>query len=222
MALRKYVPKAYRDDRALVTVETKGFRFNVTAHNLMGLHNVHYMQVHVDSKERLIVFELMVGTKKQADCLKLRTGGVLTGKGLVSENDWIKEVARQDVAYRKFEVRRYSDHEVQGWSIQLMPAFEKSVVPSQIARLDSDGKGIYRYRGGSNGNEVVYIGKGSIRDRFQQEPQRRGWGVSRIEYSIVNDDQTAYEWEAYWIRRFQDENNGRIPRFNQVGGRSSS
>ena len=224
MALRKYVPKAYRDDRCLVTIDVASFKFNVAARNLAGLHDVHYMQVHLDSEDRLIVFEPMQGAKKMEGWIKLGTrkgNKSLTAKGIVSRNEWIKAVARQDIADRKFEIHRY-DGEVQGWSIQLMPAFEKSVVPSEIPDIDTGEKGIYRYRGGDNGDEVIYIGKGSIRDRFQQESQRRDWEVSRIEYSIVKDDQRAYEWEAYWIRRFQDENNGRLPRFNQVGGRSLS
>lgn len=224
MALRKYVPKPYRDDRCLVTVDAASFKFNVAARNLAQLHDVHYMQVHLDSDERLIVFEPMDGTSKEAGWLKLgarRGNKSLPAKGIVSSNDWIKAVAGQDIANRKFELRRY-DGEVRGWSIQLMPAFEKSVVPSEIQRLESAEKGIYRYRGGDSGDEVIYIGKGSVRDRFQQESQRKGWEVSRIEYSIMEDDQKAYEWEAFWLRRFQDESDGCLPRFNQVGGRSLS
>ena len=223
MALRKYVPKAYQDDRGLVTVDATSFKFNATARNLAQLHDVHYMQVHMDSDERLIVFEPMTGTHKMPDWLKLgsrRGHKSLPAKGIVSSNDWIRAVARQEIADRKFEIRRYDDGDVRGWAIQLMPAFEKSVVPSEIQRLESCEKGIYRYRGGDSGDEVIYIGKGSIRDRYQRESQREGWAVSRIDYSLVEDDQRAFEWEAFWIRRFQDENNGRLPRFNRVGGRN--
>ncbi|MCY3839956.1 MAG: hypothetical protein OXH09_15105 [Gammaproteobacteria bacterium] len=220
MALSKYIPKTYQDGRGLVTVDAASFKFNVAARNVAELRDVHYMQVHLDSEERLIVFQPMTGTQKMTDWLKLgsRKGSKsLPAKGIVSSNDWIKAVSRQDIADRKFEIRRY-DGEVRGWSIQLMPAFEKSVVPSEIHRLENGEKGIYRYRGGDSGDEVIYIGKGSVRDRFQQESQRKDWEVARIEYSIVKDDQIALEWEAFWIRRFQDENNGRLPRFNQVGG----
>ena len=106
-----------------------------------------------------------------------------------------------------------------------MPAFEESILPSQISRLDSRIKGIYRYRGGNDGEEIVYIGKGSIKDRFEQEPRRRNWKIARIEYSaIAGDDseQQAYEWEAYWIQRFRHENNGNRPRYNRVDGHGSA
>lgn len=102
-----------------------------------------------------------------------------------------------------------------------MPAFEESIEPSGIRELASSVKGIYRYRGGDDGEEVIYLGKGSIRDRFEQESLRRGWKVSRIEYSVIrndDNDQMAYEWEAWWIRQFKKENNGRRPRYNQVDG----
>ena len=92
-------------------------------------------------------------------------------------------------------------------------------MPSKIGGLGSEVKGIYRYRGGNDGDEVIYIGKGSIRDRFEQEPSRReGWGVSIIEYSIIGDDRIAYEWEAWWIEQFKRQHNGRRPRYNQADG----
>lgn len=220
MALRKYVPKSYRDDRCLVTVDAASFKFNAAARSRARLQDFHYMQVHFDPEERLIVFEPMPGARKKAGWLKLgRESKSLPAKGIVSSNDWIKAVAsHQDIADRKFEISPY-DGDVRGWSIQLMPAFEKFVVPSEIHRVEEGARGIYRYRGGDSGDEVIYIGKGNVRARLRQESQRKDWQVSRIEYSVIKDDQRAYEWEAFWIRRYQAENNGRLPRFNQVGGR---
>ncbi|MCY3821476.1 MAG: hypothetical protein OXH52_19340 [Gammaproteobacteria bacterium] len=99
--------------------------------------------------------------------------------------------------------------------IRLMPAFEESITPSRITESRDDLKGIYRYLGGGDGQEVIYIGKGSIRRRFQEEAARRQWNVSRIEYSALDDDQTAYEWEAWWIQRHREEHGDR-PRYNSV------
>ncbi len=59
------------------------------------------------------------------------------------------------------------------------------------------------------GDEVVYIGKGSIRDRYQTDPRRASWGISKIEYSVIKDDQKALEWEDWWLKRFRKENKGR-------------
>ena len=106
-----------------------------------------------------------------------------------------------------------------GWYIQLMPAFEQSITPSAIDQLGRGIKGIYRYLGGKGGQEVVYIGKGAVKDRYLQEKVRREWNVSKIEYSHIEDDQTAYEWEAWWIARHREEHGDR-PIYNLVDGHS--
>ena len=95
-----------------------------------------------------------------------------------------------------------------------MPAFENWVLPSNIHTLNSDTRGIYRYR---KADEIIYIGKGRIRERYQ-ELGRNSWGVSKIEYSEITDDDKALEWEEWWIDRFQQEHNGNLPRYNQVRG----
>ena len=68
------------------------------------------------------------------------------------------------------------------------------------------------------GDEVVYIGKGSIRDRYQTDPRRASWRISKIEYSVIKDDQKALEWEAWWLKRFRKKNKGRLTKYNQTGG----
>ena len=68
------------------------------------------------------------------------------------------------------------------------------------------------------GDNVVYIGKGSIRDRYQTDPRRASWGISKIEYSVIKDDQKSLEWEDWWLKRFRKKNNGHRPKYNQTGG----
>lgn len=223
MPLELYEPKQY--GKCQVTLYSTSFKFSAAARDLAGLGDVHWMRVHVDRKDRLVVFEPRPGPVKEQGCLKLGTSRAghktLTAKGLIAREQWIQSVARLDVVDRRFELRRY-EGDVNGWFIQLKPAFEESVSPSELHRLADDERGIYRYRGGNNGSEVIYIGKGAVKLRFAQEPERKQWGVSKIEYSIVEDEQKALEWEAHWIERFRQENNGRLPRFNRVGGHRGS
>jgi len=217
----------------VVTITPTAFRFSIVASITANLSDIHWMRIHVDPNDRLVVFEPVPGLDKVANVLKLGTQRkglkTLVAKGLISNTPWIRALVEMPIEARKFEMKRYSGplptpEEPSGkpgrwpWYIQLMPAFEEAIAPSEINRLGSSAKGIYRYRGGNDGEEVIYIGKGSIRDRFLQEPTRRNWDVTRIEYSIVQDDQKAYEWEAWWIQRFRKENNGLRPRFNVQDG----
>ena len=188
------------------------------------------MRVLTDEDDRIVVFEPVAGMEKRPGLLKVGTSRkghkTLTAKGLIASTPWIKAVALlEDVEARKFEMKEYPGPLPAGirgqrpWFIQLIPAFEASVVPSQVGSLGPDTKGIYRY---VSDGEVVYIGKGVVRDRYQAEPQRASWAISRIDYSIIENDQRALEWEAWWIDRFREQNNGHRPRYNRVDGVRSS
>ena len=212
----------------MVTVNPTSFTFSVEARDMANLKDMHWMRVHTDPDERLIVFEPFAGLDKRPGLLKLGTSNMghkrLTAKGLIAQRPWIKAVAALPLEQRKFEIKPYlgpmppskkNGEARKPWYIQLMPAFEEFVIPSQIDRFAATEKGIYRYW---SDDEVVYIGKGNIRERFQSETERKNWLVSKIEYSVIEDDQEAFEWESWWIERFREENNGHRPRFNKVGG----
>ncbi|MCY3816283.1 MAG: hypothetical protein OXG59_08345 [Gammaproteobacteria bacterium] len=227
MPLQTYQPK-YVQGRCVVLLTPTGFRFSVAARDMAQLAQINWMRLHTDSEERLIVFEPVPGLEKKPDLLKLGTSKKghksLAAKGLIARMPWIRSVATQtSLEARKFDLGRYhgalppqpdGDRGNQPWYIQLRPAFENWVFPSNIQTLNSDTRGIYRYL---KADEIIYIGKGRILERYQ-EPGRNTWGVSKIEYSEITDDDKALEWEAWWIDRFQQEHNGNLPRYNQVRG----
>jgi len=225
--LKAYEPKQY-GGRCVVTITPISFKFSVLARDTARLADIHWMRVLTDEDERVVVFQPVPGLEKKPGLLKLGTSRkgykTLTAKGLIARTAWISAVARlPDVEARKFEMKEYPGPLPPGegekpWFIRLMPAFEKSVVPSQVGSLGSSDRGIYRYY---SEDEVVYIGKGVIRDRYQQESGRASWRITRIEYSIIEDDQEALEWEAWWIDRFRTEHGGHLPRYNHVAGNRS-
>ncbi|MYA04949.1 MAG: hypothetical protein F4Y37_10130 [Caldilineaceae bacterium SB0664_bin_22] len=220
-----------------VTVSPRGFVFSAAANKLAALSSIIWMRLHFDTDDRIVVFEAMSGRDKDGpDMLKLGlTRGKMDGNRRLTAKKiehipWIRAVSESPSREaRKFELKRYDgpiEQDTTGrrhglWYIQLMPSFEESILPSEIKFMDPSAKGIYRYRGGDDGDEIIYIGRGSIGNRFRDETRRKQWKVTRIEYSILRydeDDQMASYWESWWLNNFRDNHNGRLPRYNLVGG----
>lgn len=236
MALRIYQPTDQNTDPKVLIHTGKGFTFSAAAVRAAGLANIHWMRLYPDDDDRVIVFELVPGLDKPPYGLKLgrqssKSYRRLTGKGIINQTPWIKAVAMlPDSVERKFDLKPYhgSLPEVAGcsgnrtaWYIRLMPAFEESIAVAEIRALSSSVKGIYRYLGGEDGREVVYIGKGRIKDRYREEAERANWEIHRVEFSAIEDDRQALEWERWWIERHKSNNNGRRPRHNLVDGHAS-
>ena len=97
----------------------------------------------------------------------------------------------------------------------LIPSFEYSCSPEDVP---SDIKGIYKYL--NNKGEVIYIGKGCIRDRLR-EVTRKNWPIYSVSYSIIENEDIRSSSEAHHIRKFE-MNTGRKPIYNLISGKSSS
>ncbi len=118
---------------------------------------------------------------------------------------------------RMFEIKKSKEDKTMFY-IDLAPIFENSISFSGVGNLSDDATGIYRYL--DENNNVIYIGKGRIKNRAKS-PERGEWGVGTIEYSIINDDDMMYDWEEYHIARFVNQ-NGRKPVFNIIMGNKKS
>ena len=72
--------------------------------------------------------------------------------------------------------------------------------------------GIYRYK--NTNNEIIYIGKGNIRDRLRS-PERKGWDIKKVEYSLVNDRGEMSKYESYHLTEYQNKFN-KWPEHNMI------
>lgn len=126
---------------------------------------------------------------------------------------WIWAVCQLPARQRRFKPELQKTEVGKIWAVQLAPAFEikRNREPNNIS---NDEKGIYRYR---RSGEVVYIGRGTILDRLRQ-PDRKDWDFDSIEYSLVENVDDQLKWEGYWIERFKEENNGKLPIYNKISG----
>jgi hypothetical protein len=115
---------------------------------------------------------------------------------------------------RTFEIT--FDKKQKIYSILLRPNFEITVNWSDKNKIPDSFSGIYRYL--DNNGQTVYIGKGNVKARALS-PERSQWGVARIQYSVIENDETSYYWENYYLERFVGLNGARPP-FNVIMGKS--
>ena len=215
MPLKTYKPRLPAKE-PLVTVAPRGFRISAVAAKRIDLKSANWVKVSTDDSEYLIGFEFLGDPIQPGDAHKLaRTRGSSSrecwAQGLINQTPWIKAVAAESRKFKLFQYPR--DQRI--WVIRLAPWFELSVPPDNIGSIGT-GAGIYRYR--DVRGEVIYIGKGRIVDRYR-DPARSSWGIERIEYSLVPNEDEQYKWEKFHLGDFAKEHDSRWPRFNRVAGR---
>jgi hypothetical protein len=142
-------------------------------------------------------------------------GCTIKAAELINKNPILKNVqkmaSRQD---RTFEV--FYEQKTNIYSILLRPNFEIIVKFSDRNTIPDAFKGIYRYR--NNDGQIIYIGKGGVKARVNS-PERKEWGISKIEYSVLLDDDKSYYWENYYLERYVST-FGAKPPFNVIMGKS--
>lgn len=166
-----------------------------------------FVSLKIDKIERKIGFEFYrenINGKLSQVNGSLESGFYVQNKN-VNDLDWVKSV--DSTTFNDFNLVKVQNI----WVAQLCPAFENSVLREDIKNVPSEAKGIYRYlcKG-----EVVYVGRGWIRNRFNDKP-RKGWDFDEIQYSVIEDDVNRSIWEDYWIK-YYEEIDGRIPKLNKI------
>ena len=132
---------------------------------------------------------------------------------LMTRNPWVVAVAKEpDKGLRRFAPEWIGMDKL--WVIELRPTFERRVLA--IDDVPSDARGIYRY---VHRGEIVYIGKGNIRERLRR-PERDGWQWEQIEYSVIDAEPQQFKWESWWLDWFE-RSNGSLPQYNRIGGRDT-
>jgi hypothetical protein len=200
-------------DEPSVTISRNGrFSFNTVMKKLAELEKNPYVTFSVIDDKRKIAFEFK-SVNDEEDCFKVInvTKQPLCVCSELSKKDWVSKVAElkgQNVFAAKQEGKK--------WIITLCPAFENHVKREDVKTISTDAFGIYRYL---DVGRIVYIGKGNIKDRYNS-PERGKWKFDLIEYSIIKDDATAFQWENYWIDKYKISNKGQLPTYNLISGHS--
>ncbi len=137
----------------------------------------------------------------------------LCSAALQKKYNWISNLIQYPMHERRFTPRKDGNL----WVIDIYPSLENSV--DSVDSIPTNITGIYQYLD-VDGN-VIYIGRGNIYDRAQV-PVRKSWGINKIQYSIIPDEEQQAFWEAFWLEKHKKYNENNLPKYNRVSGRSFS
>jgi hypothetical protein len=201
----------------LVTIRRSGLAFNAAFARAASLRDKSHVSIHLSPDSFRIGLKFL-DDASDADSYALTRDGGGRGEGRHAQSTalvhipWVAAVARiEDKRLRRFKPVWLGAESM--WVVSLCPAFE--VRASAGTEVPSNARGIYRYR---RGDEVVYVGRGQIRSRFNA-PERNEWDFDTIEYSLVSDEKQQEHWESYWLDAFVAE-HGKLPVYNRIGGTS--
>lgn len=204
--------------KQFIGIKPDAISFNVDFSKQAELRPGKYVKIKVDPEEFKLGFEFYDDCQPGSYSLmghhlgKVKSMSCRTRK-LMRDYPWVKRVSElRSVKDRRFVPRKEGNL----WVIQLCPAFENRASRESVD-IPSSAKGIYRYL--RNG-EIVYIGIGEIRTRLADS--RENWDFDFIEYTTLPNKTQQEYWEGYWIRRFKEEHEGELPRYNRNAGSSKA
>jgi len=192
-----------------VTVSSDRFSFNSCFSKLGELIKNSFVNFYCDEENRKIGFEFKKDSDSNDD-YRVIAARYCKNSELLNK-PWIRKIAQM-----KEKLVFAAKKEGKKWVITLCPAFEIAVKRNEYNKIPEAAKGIYRY---IKGDEVVYIGKGNIRERLN-EKQRIEWKFDLIEYSEIEDSEEALSWEDYWIGKYKSSHDFELPLYNIISGHS--
>lgn len=205
--------KTSDSNQPLVTISGGSFSFNSKFVKEFELKKYSRVTFYIDEENFKVGFEFHSNIlDKNSHSLQIRGGTALTkAQEAIFNTPFLKKVnSLISTTDKRFPA--VFDRVDRLYVISVCPAFE--IKTTILSEIDSEARGIYRYL---DENNVVYIGKGRIKSRANS-PERADWKFDVIEYSIVENEEAQIEWESYWIKRYREDNNTQLPRYNKISG----
>lgn len=208
-----------------VSLVSGKFRFNKILVVKAKIDNSWRIIISVDEDTRSIWFEFTNNPKKFEGTVKpieAKHNGTFScaAQQVIKTYSWVKD----SFELPEKEQRRFSAVELKRgkeWRIDLIPAFENSVKRTEAKKKIKKNKfGIYRYIYSETG-EIVYIGRGDILQRFNED-SRSNWIFDEVQYSYVDNENEREKFESYWIDQFKKYNSNKYPKYNKIGGKRKS
>lgn len=226
MAVREVSLDRIPSQDAVLYINKSGITFSANFIKKHDLHGHEGVKFFIDDEDPYYLGFRFTLETTEANTLSLLASGrskggsagfTIKASELINKNAILKNIQKlPEKADRTFEIIFNKKDEI--FSIILRPNFEISVNWSEKNRIPETFTGIYKYL--SKDNQVLYIGKGNIKMRALS-PERNDWGVHKIQYSVIDNEDKSFHWEHYYLERFVTL-NGAKPPFNVIMGKRDS
>jgi len=222
---KKIILDRIPSSKSLLTISKSGISFSakfIKDNNLVEKEAIEFFdnpeneyQLGFSFLDELGKFGSLGILKNNANKTGFRCAGRSLNAGeLINKKKILKKIQQDPIKQnRVFEIKKFKQ-DLNIYYVDFSPIFEQSLDYALIDSLDYSIKGIYRYL--NETGEIIYIGKGKIKERAKAD-DRSEWGVKKIEYSIIEENDQMLLWEEYHISRFLDH-NGVKPLFNKIKG----
>ena len=225
MAVRPIILERIPNTGDVVMISNSGISFSASFIKSKELHTMVSVGFFIDDKDQyklLFKFYKEEGLPNTLSLLKQGRGGVSYGRTVKAQEIFSKNRVLSSIQKLKNKSSKTFDIKFDKFDnyyfISLRPSFENFVLITNISSLTSDANGIYRYL--DKNGDVIYIGKGLIKNRLQST-ERKTWGIHKIEYSILNSEDDSYKWESFYLDEYQNQ-FGMLPPFNRISGHSQT
>lgn len=198
-------------DQQLITIREHAFAYNANFIRNNNLEGKEFVLIYINEDAHVVGFKFIENAEDHALSVTLDGGSsrgmgrVTEARSIINDYDWIKNAHKLNP--NKFEVRFKKSERM--FVINIRPSFEKAASDPML--IPNNTRGIYRYY---KDDMVIYIGRGRIRERFQEKGSK-SWGVTSIEYSIIDEENDQKIWESFYLKQFEEE-FGRLPEQNKV------
>ena len=224
MAIKEVVLERIPSQDSVLYINKSGISFSASFIKKEKLEAAEGVKFFVDDEDPYYLGFVFTSDSSAPNTLSLMASGRSKGGSagvtikaaeLINKSIVLKSIQKMpNKLDRTFEIT--FDKQQKLYSILLRPNFEVTVNWSDKNRIPDSFSGIYRYL--DNNDQTVYIGKGNIKARALS-PERTQWGVTKIQYSVIESDDKSYYWENYYLERFVSI-NGAKPPFNVIMGKS--
>jgi hypothetical protein len=218
MGISPTIITAVPDGAPSVTIKAAAIYFSAKFVEVANLEQAEWCQlIEQDSDDCWVGFKFSVG-ERPMDSLRFEPNGsagksriVRTG-AFINGSPLLGQTAKKEGLESTFELTLDRRKEV--WFTRLRPTFERMALYENSSSIPSEAKGIYRYL--DVNDELLYLGKGNIRDCLDSRG-RDEWGIHKIEFSIIANDEDSLRWMHHFVTEYRS-NHGEMPAMKRIRG----
>jgi hypothetical protein len=216
--MRPSITTTVPDEAPSVSIKADAMTFSAKFVEVANVEHAEWCQIiEKDDDDCWIGFKFIEGEKPR-DSLRFEANGsdsksrIIRTGAFINGGPLLGQAAHRERREITFEL--IFDTRNKLWFARLRPTFERLALYENSSSIPAEAKGIYRYLD-VNG-ELLFIGSGQIRDCLAARG-RDEWGIHKIEYSNIADDETSLTWTHYYATEYRSK-HGEMPAIKRIKG----